>query len=118
MRTATGLMAGPDMPPVLLASTKLRLWMSIFMPVRVLIRDSASAPPASAARAISVMSVTLGVSFMMTGCFATRFTASVTFCTIAGSWPKAFPPSWTFGQEILISSISTGWSARRSVTSM
>ena len=67
MRTATGLIAGPDRPPVLLASTNCRLSISIFAPVIVLIREIASAPPASAARAICVISVTLGVSFMITG---------------------------------------------------
>jgi len=41
---------------VRLASAKVRRCMSIFMPVSVLISDSASAPPSSAARAVAVMS--------------------------------------------------------------
>ena len=57
MRTATGFTAGPDIPPVLLAIAKVRRLISIFIPVSVLIKDKASAPPASAARAISVISV-------------------------------------------------------------
>ena len=118
MRTATGLMAGPDSPPVLLARAKVLRFTSIFMPVRVLIRLMASAPPASAALAITVISVTLGLSFMMMGCFAWAFTAFVMASTAFGSWPKAIPPSFTLGQEMLISSRSTGCSPRRSTTSM
>ena len=87
------------------------------MPVRVLIRDRASAPPASAAFAMTVMSVTLGLSFMITGCFARRFTSLVMASTALGSWPKAIPPSFTLGQEILISRRSTSVSPRRSTTS-
>ena len=117
MRTATGLMAGPESPPVRFARAKRRRSTSIFIPVRVLIREMASAPPASAAFAITVMSVTLGLSFMMTGCFAFSFTARVMASTAFGSCPKAMPPSFTLGQEILISSISTGSSPRRSTTS-
>ncbi len=50
IRKATGLMAGPDSPPVMLASRGRRVSISIAMPVIVLIRESASAPPASALR--------------------------------------------------------------------
>ena len=38
-----------------------------FIPVSVLIRERASAPPASAAFAVLVISVTFGLSFMITG---------------------------------------------------
>ena len=118
MRTATGLTAGPERPPVLLAMANVCLSMSIFIPVNVLIRDKQSAPPASAAFAITVISVTFGLSFMMIGCLALALTAFVMASTAFGSCPKAIPPSLTFGQEILISSISTlGSSARRSTTS-
>ena len=108
IRTATGLMAGPDSPPVLLARAKVLRFTSIFIPVRVLIREMASAPPSSAARAMTVMSVTLGLSFMIMGCFAWAFTALVMASTALGSCPKAMPPSFTLGQEMLISSRSTG----------
>ena len=87
------------------------------MPVSVLMRDKTSAPPASAAFAITVISVTLGLNFMITGCFATLFTAFVMASTAFGSCPNAMPPSFTLGQEMLISSMSTGSSARRSTTS-
>ena len=68
--TATGFTAGPEKPPVLLARTNFFLYISIFIPISVLMSDIASAPPASAARAISFILVTLGESFMMTGCLA------------------------------------------------
>ena len=108
IRTAMGLMAGPDMPPVLLARAKVLRSISIFIPVSVLISDITSAPPASAALAISAMSVTFGVSFMITGCFAIFFTSRVICSTPEGLVPKEMPPSFTLGQEILISSMSTG----------
>ena len=44
-----------------------RVFTSMRMPRRVLIRDRASAPASAAALAISVMSVTLGDSFTITG---------------------------------------------------
>ena len=87
------------------------------MPVRVLIREMASAPAASAARAISVMSVTLGLSFMMTGWAAFFLMAEVISYRQSAFWPKAMAPSFTLGQETLISSMSTGASDRRSTTS-
>lgn len=43
------------------------MFISIIIPVSVFIRETASAPALSAARAISVMSVTLGVSFTISG---------------------------------------------------
>ena len=86
------------------------------MPVMVLIREMASAPPASAALAISAMLVTLGVSFMMTGWAATRRILSVIRKRASGSCPKAMAPSFTLGQETLISSRSTASPASRSTT--
>ena len=117
MRRAMGFIAGPDTPPVLLARAKACLCMSIFIPVSVLIRESTSAPPASAAFAVSVMSVTFGLSFMITGCLARFFTSLVISSTAFGFCPKAIPPAFTFGQDILISRRSTGSSASLSTTS-
>ena len=116
MRTATGFTIGPDTPPVLFATANVFLLISIFIPVSVLIRDTASAPPASAALAISVISVTFGVSFIMIGCFAIFLICAVSFSTLCASWPNARNPALTFGQEILISIISIASSARRSTT--
>lgn len=108
---------GADIPPVLFARAKVLRLISIFIPVRVLIRERTSAPPLSAAFAISVMSVTLGLSFMMIGCFAYFLTSFVMASRAFGSCPKAIPPSFTFGQDTLISRRSTGSFPRRSTTS-
>ena len=72
-------------------------------------RHSPSAPSASQARAISAMSVTLGVSFIKTGFFVTARTARVTSAAAWGSQPKFFPPAWTLGQEMLTSKMAA-WS--------
>ena len=77
----------------------------------------ASAPAASAAFAISVISVTLGLSFIIIGCLAFSLTAAVISERHSAFCPRAMPPSFTLGQETLISSISTSVSARRSTTS-
>ena len=69
--------------------------------------DTASAPASSTALAIETISVTLGDSFMMTGKSVFLFTAFVTSAAIWGSEPKAIPPHFTFGQEILTSKAST-----------
>lgn len=82
----------------------------------VFIREMTSAPPYSAAFAISVISVTLGVNFIDMGCFAIFLISLVMYSTILGSCPKAIPPCSTFGQEILISNIATSCSDRRSTT--
>ncbi len=76
------------------------------MPVIVLISEIASAPPSSAALALSAMQDTLGVSLVMTGFTHTFLTASVTLRTLSGCTPKAMPPLRTLGQEILSSTIS------------
>ena len=60
MRTAIGFTIGPDTPPVLFASANVLRLISIFIPVNVLIKDTASAPPASAALAISCPNVNAG----------------------------------------------------------
>lgn len=69
------------------------------------------APAASAALAISAMSVTLGLSFMMTGCLACRFTSFVISYSASAFWPKAIAPSLTLGQDTLISSMETACSS-------
>ena len=52
---------------------------------KVLIRDNASAPPASAAFAITVISVTFGLNFITIGCFALALTAFVICSKAFGS---------------------------------
>ena len=69
-----------------------------------------SAPAASQERAMAAMSVTLGLSFIITGFFVTALTARVTSAAPSGVTPKAMPPLWTLGQEMFTSSQPT-WSS-------
>ena len=57
----------------------------------MLIAQIASAPPFSAASAITPMSGTLGVNFATTGTLTAAFTEETIFSTKAGSWPIAIP---------------------------
>src|SRR3989442_7587438 len=84
--SAIGLTAGPQYPPWLdlpatdgCGSNVVRSTPTI--EVIVFIRDRASAPALTAARAIYVVSVTFGVSFTITGNVATSFTQS-TICQV------------------------------------
>ena len=61
---ATGKIAGPEKPPFLLAMTGFLRLISMRIPIKVLISEIPSAPPSSAARAISLISVTFGLSFI------------------------------------------------------
>lgn len=63
IRSAIGFTAAPDMPPVTVERMGRLRSASTAIPNKVLMSDTLSAPPFSAARAISVMSVTLGDSF-------------------------------------------------------
>ena len=65
--TATGNTAGPDIPPVIFLIIGLRVFISILIPVRVFISESASAPSASAAFAIEAISETFGESLTISG---------------------------------------------------
>ena len=61
------------------------------MELMVLISETASAPPARAARAGGTMSVTLGVSLTMTGMEAASVTHPVIMVQYSGTWPTAEP---------------------------
>ena len=63
MRSAIGLIAGPESPPVTLASTGARRFTSMAMAGMVLISESASAPAPSTAAAIAGMLAACGESF-------------------------------------------------------
>ena len=83
-------------------STGLRCLQSIAIPRQVLISEIASAPPASAARAISATLVTLGVSLATIGC-PLAAVQSRTSCSQDAGWvPKSTPPV-TLGQEMFSS---------------
>ena len=92
-------MAGPDSPPVTLASTGRPLAVSIFIPTSVLMRVSPSAPAASAARATPQMSATCGDNFTSTGKPVRSRTAATMASVVAASSPTTRPPSHTFGHE-------------------
>ena len=63
IRNAIGFTAAPDIPPVIVDKIGRLRSASIAIPSNVLINDTLSAPLSSAARAISVMSVTFGGEF-------------------------------------------------------
>ena len=115
IRSATGNTAGPLSPPRVFFSTGRRVFRSMRMPCRVLIRLRPSAPASSQALAIGTISATFGLSFMITGFKETRFTARVTSAAAFGSVPKDMPPPWTFGQEIFTSSQPT-WDSRERIS--
>ena len=114
IRTATGNTAGPDSPPVLLRKIGRRVRMSMRIPVRVLISDTASAPASSTAAAMSPMFVTFGVSFTISGLRQCARTALVTAAALSHEVPNPTPPCFTLGQEMFISTISTSVSFNRS----
>ena len=100
---AMGLIAGPDRPPKVVLSLGLRVFKSIAIPTTVLIALTASAPPDSAAWAISSIRVTLGLNFIMRS-LSVLFRISIVSCSVISQFtPNSIPPSFTFGQEILIS---------------
>ena len=105
MRTATGKIAGPENPPIVLAITGRRRTGSMRMPSIVLMRHNPSAPARSHARAIATMSVTLGDSLMTTGL------ARVTSAAASGDVPNDIPPCRTLGHETF-TSISPTCSSR------
>ena len=106
-RRAMGQIPDPESPPVVFLSTGRRVRRSMRMALTVLMRQSPSAPAPSQALAISVMSVTFGVSFMMTGFSVTFRTAAVTAAACPGSVPKLMPPPCTLGQLMFTSSQPT-----------
>ncbi|CEY34515.1 Uncharacterised protein [Streptococcus pneumoniae] len=107
MRIATGLIAGPDNPPVRFAKIGLAVFKSRRIPSNVLIIVKPSAPAFSIAFAISTMFATFGDNFTYTGTSETSFTRFVKSAAISGFVPKAIPPVFTFGQEMFNSSAWT-----------
>jgi hypothetical protein len=108
-----GLDGGPDSPPWLLPITASRDSASMAMPMRVLITANASVPASMQRRAFSAMSVWLGESLVISGLSVTLRQAATTRADMSGSLPKATPPSFTLGQEMLISMASMGESSKR-----
>src|SRR5215213_2770573 len=75
---------------------------SIALALMVLINDTASAPPSSAATATAAGSATLGVSFTISG-LAVRGRSASTRAAVSTGCSPTISPEWTFGQETLSS---------------
>ena len=82
-----------------------------------MIKEIASAPSASTAFAISVISVTFGESLIIRGFLETRLTSFTTLPAKSHCTPKPIPPFLTFGHEIFTSNASTSVSLNFSTTS-
>ena len=82
MRTAIGLTAGPETPPVWFARSGFRRRTSMAIPTRVLINEIASAPASSTATATETISEAPGLSFTITGSVVADRTARVTSADI------------------------------------
>ena len=79
---------------------------SIALAFRVLISETASAPPSSAATATAAGSATLGVSFTISGFAVSGRSASSSAAVSVGCSPT-IRPEWTLGQETLSSIAAT-----------
>src|SRR6056297_360196 len=118
IRSATGFIAGPESPPVILPRQGLREKTSTAIPVIVLISETADAPAETTASAIGTTSVTLGESLAIIGLPVFSRTALTTSAAACGSTPKLTPPAATLGQEILTSSPSmASWQSQTAATS-
>ena len=105
--TAIGRTAGPERPPWPAASAGLAAWpgrsRSAFS---VLISETASAPPSSAATATAAGSATFGVSLTINGFSVSGRSASSSAAVSPGCSPT-ISPEWTLGQETLSSIAAT-----------
>src|ERR1035438_4288920 len=99
MRSAIGLMAGPDNPPVTLLRRGRRVSASMDMARNVLVRLTASAPESATTLAMWEMDVTLGESLTMSGRLLAFFARLTRYSSEPGSEPNAMPPAWTLGHE-------------------
>src|ERR1035437_2958307 len=102
MRKATGLMAGPESPPKVVASFGRRVRTSMAIAVMVLITETASAPASADARAKATMSEVFGVSLTHKGLLMTLRQARTRSPTICGSRPDSIAPALMFGHETFI----------------
>ncbi len=104
--TATGLTAGPESPPCPAAMPGFPVAGSIALALSVLISETASAPPCSAAAATSAGFATLGVSFTINGFSLSGRSASSSASVSLGCSPT-IRPECTFGHETLSSIAAT-----------
>src|SRR5664280_2151741 len=87
MRSAIGLIAGPQRPPVRLPRNGLSVSRSRTIALNVLTSDIPSDPASTAARATAVTSLTLGVSLVRSRRRVSGRTAPTTAAEAAGSAP-------------------------------
>ena len=104
---AIGFIAGPDSPAFPMPVVKVFSFELMPIAASVFIRDTAVEPELSAATAMSVIDVTLGVNFVMTGLLNLFTTPSTNVAKFFGLLPISSPPSSIFGHETLISIAST-----------
>src|SRR6266480_6394152 len=99
MRSAMGLIAGPDNPAVKFEIRGRRVSGSIAKATNVFTSEIASAPAPSATLAICEMLVTFGESLTIRGRLETALDAPTISSSRRGSLPKLIPPLLVFGQE-------------------
>ncbi len=104
--SATGRTAGPERPPLPAPSQGSRVPGSRPVARSVLISDTASAPPSSAASATAAGSAVFGVSFTISGFSVSGRRAEQSASVSAGCSPT-IRPDLTFGQETLSSIAAT-----------
>ena len=104
--TAIGRTADPERPPWPAAMPGRPVAGSIALAFNVLINDTASAPPSSAATATAAGSATLGVSFTISGFSVSGRNASNSAAVSVGCSPT-IRPEWTLGQETFSSIAAT-----------
>ncbi|CAB4746273.1 unannotated protein [freshwater metagenome] len=104
-RTAIGLIAGPESPPVLPPRCGRIVSKLITIDRTVLISANPSAPASTTPLAIETRSVTSGDNFAMIGNSppSVFLTPSITRLEASGSQAKTNPRFSTFGHEILTS---------------
>ena len=103
IRTASGLIAGPESPPVPNERRGRAVAGSIAIPTNVLTSERTSAPESRAARADSTRSGALGESFTISVLRVDFRTRATSDAVADGELPKSIPPFSTFGQEMLSS---------------
>ena len=98
IRTAIGLIAGPESPPVKFAIRDRLVSTSMDKATNVFTSETASAPASCAAFAIVAMLVTFGDSFTISGLVATDLHHPTRSPSTSLSVPKTIPPWLVFGQ--------------------
>ena len=107
MRSASGLIAGPESPPVPNGERGRAVAGSIAIPTSVLMSERTSAPASRAARAGPTRSGALGESLTISGRASRRARATTSEAVADGELPKSIPPLSTFGQEMFSSIAAT-----------